>query len=440
MRFEFRFPDIGEGIHEGTVLEWRCSPGQEVEEGQTLALIETDKVVAEIPAPRSGRVESLEVGEGETIQVGQPLVTLETAGEEPSPAEVAVEEEKAGVVGRLEGSGGMVLPESFEGREAGLPEGSGNGRSRRIPDRAKASPVARRLASREGVDIETLRGSGPGGRVLKEDVLQAHGGDGGPGAGSHEAAGAGPRAGTASPASPAASQSAGAGRRQALSTFRRTVARNMEASWQIPAAVVHEQTAVDELVAAREALRQEPEGVAGLTYLPFFIKAAAFALGRFPLLNARFYADSQEVETLPEINIGFALDGPEGLVVPVIPQADRATLRGIQEQIDRRRREAREKTLGLSHLRGGTFTISNYGGIGGLYGRPLILPPQVALLGIGRLHQAPVVRSGAVVPGWLLPLSLVFDHRLIDGAYAVRFLRALTELLARPYRLIACLG
>jgi pyruvate dehydrogenase E2 component (dihydrolipoamide acetyltransferase) len=281
--------------------------------------------------------------------------------------------------------------------------------------------VARRLASIEGIDLGAVRGSGPSGRILKEDILgtiNSRGSDNGGSAG-----------GTGSPGESAP---------QTLSTLRRTVVRNLEASWRIPAAEIHDFAEVDELVAARSALNRDAEGSAHpkLSFLPFFIKAAAVNVKRFPLLNAWYDEQRQTVARKDVANISFALDTEEGLVVPVVAGADRLTLSEIQELIDKRRGEAASRALKIEDLRGGTFTVSNYGSIGGTYGRPMILPPQVAILGLGRIHEAPVAREGQLGVAKILPLSFVFDHRVCDGSYAVRFLNGFIELVTKPIRIL----
>ncbi len=421
MLFSFTLPDIGEGVHEATLLEWKCRPGERIDEGDILAVIETDKVTAELPSPRSGIVRELGVPEGGSLRVGEVLVRLEV---ESGPGQ-----ESASVVGRLESYSGEVLEASREGifdggREGAAAEEQGEKTAEKTSGKSgktAATPVARRLAARQGIEISTLKGSGPAGRVLKEDVLRE--------AGRHR--------GTAEGANGSRSRS----ERTELSTLRKTAVRNLEASRRIPAAVVHEFAVVNELVQTRRSLNAEGEQSDGprLSYLPFFIKAAALALRRYPLLNAWYDPQEMAVERRGEINIGFALDTEAGLVVPVIRAADRLTLPEIQGQIDLLRKEAARRELPLERLRGGTFTLSNYGSIGGTYGKPLILPPQVAILGTGRIHQAPVVREGSLEVGHVLPLSLVFDHRPLDGAYAAGFLRCFMDLVSRPVRFLAAL-
>jgi pyruvate dehydrogenase E2 component (dihydrolipoamide acetyltransferase) len=422
--YEFRFPDIGEGIHEGRVLQWMRHPGDRVSQGEVLALVETDKVVAEMPSPKDGVLRELAVEEGQDIQVGQVLARLELSTQPAGPVEPSSGGEggdPGAVVGRLEAGAGTVLPPSGE---AGRRLEEATGRRKAI-----ATPVARRLAAQLGVELASVQGSGPVGRVLKEDILAAVR------EGEEAARGRRPPEEGRAPDSGEPRRSSGI---VGLSTLRRTLARNMEESWKIPAAVVHELTEVDGLASLREELNREAEAAGGrrLSFLPFFIKVAALSLKRFPLLNSWYHPAQEAFETPEAINIGFALDSDAGLVVPVVRAADTLSLEEIQEQLDYRRDEAARRRLDPSALSEGTFTITNYGTFGGLFGRPLILPPQVAILGIGRIHEAPVVRDGAVAPGKLLPLSLVFDHRLIDGAYAARFIRLYMSLVHAPHRLL----
>lgn len=454
MIYEFRFPDIGEGVHEGIVLEWRRSPGDRVSQGDVLALVETDKVAAEIPSPADGTLVSRGVEEGATIEVGQVLASLEVA-EEPAagspapaaaqapeppaaaPAPLAVPAEAvpepagdagaragqpAAIVGRLEAGGGTVLPPSTEGRPSLAVVSPAAGEADR---KVKASPLARRLAAQKQIDLRRLRGTGPEGRVLKADILR-------------EAQAAEGRSAAAAEAVPEV------GRLTPLSQLRRTLARNMEKSWQIPAALVQDSTAVDELVRARELINAGSGGetqLAGirLTFLPFFLKAAALALGEFPLLNSLYYPEKESYLESREINVGIALDTPRGLLVPVIRGVERLSLTELQQRIDDLKRQAAEQTLQVAYLRGGTFTVTNYGSVGGSYGRPLIFPPQVAILGIGRIAEAPLAREGQLVSGRVLPLSLVFDHRVVDGVYAARFLSRFMRLVSEPYTLLAAL-
>lgn len=417
MRYDVILPDIGEGLAEARIVALNAAVGKPVAEGDPLLTVETDKVVTEIPSPKSGRLLRFSVKEGETVRVGATVAILETEGDRA-----------ASVVGELSTSG-TILPASVERVPVGELSGA----------KATASPVARKLASEMGVSLESLKGTGPGGRVLKEDVRRA--------------ADAPKRT-----VPPFAAE--GAPVRRKLSAVRKTIAARMELSRQIPAAAIHEALDADKLVALRGELG------AKVSYLSFFVKAVALALREYPLLNCFYDPGAEECEMHGEAHIGIAVDPSQGgqrsaepgragadhsqggqrsaeadagggLVVPVIHDAGDLSVPQTQAEVDRLAAKARSGQLDVSDLRGGTFTITNYGSFAGIYGQPLILPPQVAILGAGRIHPEPLVRDGAVVAAYVLPLSLVFDHRVVDGMYAARFLKRVMELLSAPLVLLA---
>jgi len=398
---EFRFPDIGEGLTEGRVVEVRVICGQRVRQGDALAVVETDKVVTEIPSPFDGEIVELPVTAGTVIRVGEIVALIRSAAAEAAP-EV---DHSASVVGKLDAAAGGLLPPSTEGLSpletaavavaAPAPPPlavNGNGAAA-----VRATPLARRIASDAGIDLSSVQGTGPGGRILKRDLPSA------PGAGAL---------------------------RQKLSTLRTAIAVAMEKSQAIPAAAVHDWTVVDELLKLRKAMNQGLKEKLGL--LAFFIKAAAEALRKFPLLNSIYFPEKREYESHATPNIGVAVDTDEGLVVPVIRDADGLTVSGIQAELTRLTDRARSRQLSLEEIRGGTFTISNFGSFSGVFGNPMILPPQVGILGVGRIHEMAVVKDGAVTAAPVLPLSLVVDHRLIDGVYACKFLARFMELISQP--------
>ena len=429
MLYDFKLPDIGEGVHEATILEWKRSVGDTVEEGDVLAVVETDKVVAEIPSPRDGVIRKLGAEPEQLIEVGEILAQIEISVQEGEGAPT----ESTSVVGTVESSSATLLGASTEGVTRGSSDGGAEARVGKASAgntelKLKATPVARHLAAKEGIELTSLQGSGPSGRILKEDILSKIKSRGN---GEH-------RSDTGGRAVQRAQSPMGETGPQELSTLRRTVVRNLEASWRIPAAEIHDFAIVDELVEARAALNHDAGNspLAKLSFLPFFIKAAAVSVKRYPLLNAWYDEEQQTIEAQDRANIGFALDTEQGLVVPVVEEADRLTLSEIQELINRRRSEAADRNLRIEQLRGGTFTISNYGSIGGTYARPMILPPQVAILGLGRIHQAPVAREGQLAVATILPLSFVFDHRICDGSYAVRFLNRFIDLVSKPIRIL----
>jgi pyruvate dehydrogenase E2 component (dihydrolipoamide acetyltransferase) len=422
--YEFRFPDIGEGLTEGTIVELKVAPGERVKPGQALAVVETDKVVTEMPSPVAGVVVEISLVKGQVVRVGEVVARIRT-GDAPAPAaspgapanaaratahavvpraETPITEHGS-VVGRLEtGSPGM-LPPSSEGYAAPARNG-GNGAAAATRS-VRASPVARKLAADAGLDLNRITGTGPGGRILKKDL-----------------------AGRASMVEGAPT---GANVKK-LSNLRLAIASAMEKSQAIPAAAVHDYTVIDELLQLRRDLNENTKDRVGL--LAFFVKAAAYALVDYPLLSSTYSPDRKEYESFPNPNIGIAVDTEDGLIVPVIRNPAGLSVPRLQAEIVRLTEKAKGRTLQIEEIRGGSFTVSNFGSFSGIFGNPMILPPQVGILGIGRVHQEPVVRDGAVVPGSILPLSLVVDHRLIDGVYACKFLSRFMELVSKPLRLL----
>jgi len=430
--YEFRFPDIGEGLTEGTVVELKVAPGQRVKAGDALAVVETDKVVTEMPSPVEGVVVEMSLVKGQVVRVGEIVARIRTgAAPAPSvapasaqalapaaalspaaaPARETHHGEAGTVVGRLDTGSGSVLPASSEGLATDS-QGRGNGGNGHRGG-VRASPVARKLAADAGIDLSQITGTGPGGRILKKDLATRNA----------------PRA------APSVTEPAANGMEvKKLSTLRLAIATAMEKSQAIPAAAVHDYTLVDDLLRLRRDMNESSREKVGL--LAFFVKAAARALQEYPLLSSTYSHDRKEYQTFPTPHIGVAVDTDEGLVVPVVKDSSTLSVARIHAEIARLTAKARQRTLLLEEIRGGSFTISNFGSFSGVYGNPMILPPQVGILGIGRVHQEPVVKDGAVVAASILPLSLVVDHRLIDGVYACKFLSRFMELVAKPLLLL----
>ncbi len=421
MRYIFKFPDIGEGLEEGTIVEWHVEKGQSVKMGDSLVTMETDKVVTAIPSPRDGVIAARFGKVGETIHVGAALVEIELAGgsgaEEPIQSE-AVEEEGAGVVGTLEVAGNsMVLSASKEG----VPEASDN--SARKTGKSLATPVARAMAKDLGIDINKVKGTGPGGRVTKDDIANF----GREGSSSIN---------LSSPAQPAATE------RQVdvepLSQIRKSIAKNMIQSKHNAAHMtVFEEVEISVLDQVRKRYKElyAAEGVK-LTYLAFIVKAVALSLKKFRALNAEMDWDGGNMLYKKYYNIGIAIDTEKGLVVPVIRNADKLSIKEIAVAIDAVSNKAREGKLTLDDMKDGTFTITSYGSIGGLFAVPVINYPQAAILGVGRISKQPVVKGESVVPGLVLPLSLSVDHRIADGGETARFVNSVMGYLADPVSLV----
>lgn len=421
MRYIFKFPDIGEGLEEGTIVEWHVEKGQSVKMGDSLVTMETDKVVTAIPSPRDGVIAARFGKVGETIHVGAALVEIELAGgsgaEEPIQSE-AVEEEGAGVVGTLEVAGNsMVLSASKEG----VPEASDN--SARKTGKTLATPVARAMAKDLGIDINKVKGTGPGGRVTKDDIANF----GREGSSSIN---------LSSPAQPAATE------RQVdvepLSQIRKSIAKNMIQSKHNAAHMtVFEEVEISVLDQVRKRYKElyAAEGVK-LTYLAFIVKAVALSLKKFRALNAEMDWDGGNMLYKKYYNIGIAIDTEKGLVVPVIRNADKLSIKEIAVAIDAVSNRAREGKLTMDDMKDGTFTITSYGSIGGLFAVPVINYPQAAILGVGRISKQPVVKGESVVPGLVLPLSLSVDHRIADGGETARFVNSVMGYLADPVSLV----
>lgn len=427
MKYIFAFPDIGEGIHEGRIVKWYVAKGQAVRSGDALVKMETDKVVTDIPSPRDGTIVARHGGEGDVVNVGDALVEIEMIGdasdEVASTTSVAVVEEKGfGVVGSLEVAGDAAyLPAGEEGRS--VPDSDVE---RRPARKVLATPVARAMAKEYGLDIGLITGTGPAGRVMKSDIQKA------------AETGQSSRAESRPSTQKVELQTGPDVTIEPLSQIRKAIARNMTRSKQNAAHMtVFEQVEVDGLVALRKRLN-EVIGEKGqrLTYLPFILKAVASSLARHPSLNAQMDLERDQMVYHHVFNINIAVDTPDGLVVPVVRDVNKKGLVQLAAEIADLSARAQARSLQMSDYQGGTFTVTNYGAIGGTYGVPVINYPQAAILGVGRIMKSPVVRNDQLAIGQLLPLSLSVDHRMVDGAESARFVRDIMDILAEPERLM----
>jgi len=427
------FADIGEGIHEGVLRQWSVQPGDAVKEGQTLYIIETDKVTAEIPSPVDGTVSALLARVGDTVPVGAALLRIDDGSGEAAPTpeaapavttETVEEQGSTSVVGQLVVSSEVIAPSAETLPESGAPEA---GR------KVLATPVARKMARDLGVDINTLTGTGPAGRIMKEDIRRA-------------AAVLQPGAPlAAAPAAPAVQASVqapapapSAGEAVPLSMLRKTIARNMVLSkTTIPHAAAMDELDVTELAALRESMKEtaKAEGVP-LTFMGFILKAVAIALKAHPKLNASLSPDGEQLLLHGAVNLGIAVDTPEGLMVPVIHDADKRGILELAAETARLAESCRSRTVKLPELQGGTFSITNYGSGGTLFGLPVIKSPEAAILGVGTITKKPVVREGEIVIRDMLMLTLCFDHRIVDGGDAARFMNDVKRLLTQPLLLL----
>lgn len=425
MRYIFKFPDIGEGLEEGTINQWYVKKGQEVEVGDPLCNMETDKVATDIPSPKAGVIVALFGKEGETINVGDPLVEIELEGEagaetaeEQTKVEPIDEGEGAGVVGTLEVAGNdAYLPASDEGN-------SETDIKQTKPERKSlATPVARAYAKELGIDINQVKGSGPAGRVMKKDILEF----------------------SQNKTSPAVSSPAKQQEVQKqlvdvepLSQIRKTIAKNMiESKHNAAHMTIFDETEISELVTLRARFKDRfAERGTKLSYMPFILKAVALALKKFRSLNAQMDIANNQMLYKNYYNIGIAVDTEYGLVVPVIRDVDKLSIFELAEKVNELAVKARDRGLTMEDMSDGTFTITNYGAIGGMFGVPVINYPQTGILGIGRLLKKPVVKNDEIVVGSVLPLSLSVDHRIVDGGDTARFVNQVMEYLSDPATLI----
>ncbi|HEX2058935.1 MAG TPA: dihydrolipoamide acetyltransferase family protein [Actinomycetota bacterium] len=382
---DFKLPDLGEGVTEAEVDRWLVQEGDVVGEDDPLVELITDKATAEIPSPYEGVVSRIHVKAGEVVPVGTVLITI-------------------GEAAPVDGSSTAPPPPPPPPVEAAPPEVSSSNGS------VKAMPPVRKLARDLGVDITQVRGTGPGGRVLREDVEAAAGGR----------------------TAPEPVRTTG-GRREPLRGVRRLIAERMsEAHRTVPPVTHVEECDVTELDATRRLVNERNPDKLKLTYMPFVVKAVVAGLKQYPALNASLDEDAGEIVYHDRYDVGIAVDTPAGLVVPVVRDADRKRLREIAEDVDRLARGAREGTLKSDELKGGTFTISSPGPFGGLMATPIVFHPQSAILGVHRAQERPVVRDGQIVIRQMMNLSITFDHRILDGMTAAKFVLDVAKLLEHP--------
>jgi len=426
MHYIFKFPDIGEGITEGRIIKWYVNEGQAVESGEPIVNMETDKVVTDIPSPKAGTVVSLFGQEGEIVKVDDPLIELEIAGiqgddaqeiakDEPQKAsEATVDEKGFGVVGTLDVAGDAALLPSTD-------EGLAEKPASKIVSRKKvlATPVARALARDLGIDINLINGTGPVGRVMKSDIKQY-------------------KQKVKLPEPDKLRIEQNLIEYQELTQIRKTIAQNMVQSKQnAPHMTVIDEVEISKLIEIRDRYKQEfREKGTSLSYLGFFMKVVAGALEKHPALNSEFDQENNRIAFKKYYNIGIAVDTPDGLVVPVVKNVNQISFLELSEKINDIITRARDRKLTLDDFKDGTFTITNYGSLGGTFGVPVINYPQAAILGIGRIISKPIAENDSIVIGKILPLSMSVDHRIVDGGEAVRFLNQIMTYLNDPISLL----
>jgi len=429
----FILPDLGEGVHEAELIAWKVAVGDTVEEHQTLAEMETDKALVEVPSPRAGVIASLNGKEGDILNVGAVLVTYEgsNALDERSESQDSIPGESRDSDQEDHEDAGTVV-----GSVSSEPIMPGQG------GKALATPAVRRLARDMGVNIDTVRGTGLAGRVTEKDVRAAtpstvHARDERSESRDFPAPAPAPAPKpTHTPPPTVPAPSAGQTQRIPFRGARRTIAARLRQSMDT---AVHF-TVMDEAdVSALDTLRKQTAAASGekISFLPFVISAMCHAVKSFPALNATVDEDAQEICRHPSVHMGIATDTEHGLSVPVIPDADALGVIEIARHVTDLAQMTRNRSITRDRLMGSTITISNVGSYAGRFATPVINIPEVAILAVGRVREGVVVRDGGIHIGKLMPLSLACDHRVVDGAEAARCLAHIITLLQSPEQLLA---
>jgi pyruvate/2-oxoglutarate dehydrogenase complex dihydrolipoamide acyltransferase (E2) component len=460
MAIDLKVPDLGENVESGDIVNVLVKEGDQIQADQSVMEIETGKAVVELPCPYSGRVIKVHVRKGSKVKVGDSLLTLEGTNSTPaakpkSPAAGAAkpapqapakqevseaeqsleprEDLEAEVAQKLDGAKSKPKPAAKSKRAETAPEPSAPAEKPAAGKTPPAGPATRRLARELGVDLASVAGTGPHGRITEEDIKAA--------VREHAAAPSRPASvpAAALPEGVDEKDSWGAVRRTKMSAIRKTIAVNMaRSSSTIPHVTNFDDADITELERIRKGGLSDYVGTdIKLTMMAFVMKAVAQALKLHPVVNASIDMDNEQIIYKQYVNIGVAVDTERGLVVPMIRDVDRMSIPRIAQALSTVAEQARKASFTLNDLKGGTFTISNLGAVGGIYSTPIINMPDVAVLLVGRSRKMPVVVEGDKIEiRLMMPLSLSYDHRIVDGAAAARFLNEVINYLKVPGRLL----
>jgi pyruvate dehydrogenase E2 component (dihydrolipoamide acetyltransferase) len=456
MAFEFRLPDIGEGVAEGEVVQWFVQEGGSVQEDAPLVSVLTDKANVEIPSPKSGRVAKIHAAVGEKVKVGGLLVTIETDGEppggaSPTPVPAAPSEAKpTGPPAATSAPPGAPVPpaastpRAMPASAAAPTSGAAAAEPPPTPDaRVAASPYLRRLANERGIDLAKVRGTGPGGRITEADLTAV------PGRAPSPSVPSGPRTPAApavssppSPTSPAGPRvpDSEVSERIPVRGLRRVIAEHMVEATHRPAPFTYvEEVDMTELVLLRDKMAKhvERQGTR-LSYLPFIVKGVVAGLKAHPRMNATMDDERNELVVRSVYHIGIATAAPDGLLVPVVRNADQKSLNEIAREIQDLAERGRAGKLTREELTGSTFTITSLGALGGVLATPILNYPEVGILGVHKIVRRPVYKAdGALGPADLMNLSVTLDHRVLDGIVGAQFLATVKSYLEDPHQLFA---
>jgi 2-oxoglutarate dehydrogenase E2 component (dihydrolipoamide succinyltransferase) len=421
-------PTLGESITEATLGQWIKKPGEPVKADEPIASLETDKVSVEVPSPVAGTMGDYLVKEGDTVAVGALIARIVEGGAAPAPQNGAKAEPAADLAHVVNPGGPGENPALAEDAHAPMP---GQGHDSSSDMGLRLSPAVRRVVLEHGIDPSRIKGTGKDGRLTKDDVLAAAK------AAPPAPAPAAPSTAAQTPVAAPAPQGERREERVRMTRLRQTIARRLKEA-QNTAALLTTFNDVDmsEVIAARNKYKDLFEKKHGirLGFMGFFVKAAALAARDIPAVNA--YIEGDEIVYHDYLDVSVAVSAPNGLVVPVIRNADKLSFAEIEKTIADFGRRAKDGTLKMEEMQGGTFTISNGGVFGSLLSTPIINPPQSAVLGMHRIEERPVVKDGQIVARPMMYLALSYDHRLVDGREAVTFLVRMKEAIEDPTRLL----
>ncbi|HLR80344.1 MAG TPA: dihydrolipoamide acetyltransferase family protein [Bacillota bacterium] len=422
MAFEFKLPDIGEGIHEGEIVKWFVKEGDEIEEDDTLCEVQNDKAVVEIPSPVTGTVEKIHVDEGSVAIVGDTLISIDAEGyeadEDESVEQEASEETEVATEPATDKRGTaektVAHPERDEAHDERL---------------VIAMPSVRKYARENDVNIRDVKGTGKNGRVLKEDIDRYLSGEQ-----ENQVDSTSEDIEHKEVATAKLSEGEYVETREQISGIRKVIAEAMvHSKTTAPHVTLMDDVDVTELVAHRQRFKSiAAEQNIKLTYLPYVVKALVSALKKYPILNAAVDDETNEIIHKHYYNVGIAADTDRGLLVPVVNHADRKSIFEISQEINQLAERARNGKITSEEMKGASSTITNIGSAGGQWFTPVLNYPEAAILGIGRIAEKPIVRNGEIVIAPVLALSLSFDHRIVDGATAQLALNQIKRLLNDP--------
>ncbi|PRO64772.1 dihydrolipoamide acetyltransferase family protein [Alkalicoccus urumqiensis] len=431
MAYEFKLPDIGEGIHEGEIVKWEVKEGDEVQEDDILCEVQNDKAVVEIPSPVEGKVQKIHVDEGTVTTVGEVIITFETDAVPPEEDEDEDEDDSSKEEEAAEESAEETDTKKEDSESTEAPAAKEDDGSRVI-----AMPSVRKYAREKDVNIRQVQGSGKNGRVLREDIdAFASGEQSAPAASEAKEESAGKEAASVPSYQPAEGEME---TREKMSGMRKAISKAMvNSKHTAPHVTLMDEIDVSALVDHRKQFKPvaEEKGIK-LTYLPYVVKALTSAVREFPMMNTSLDDASEEIVHKHYYNIGIAADTEKGLLVPVVKNTDRKSIFKISDEINELAGKARDGKLASEEMKGASITITNIGSAGGQWFTPVINHPEVAILGLGRIAEKAIVKDGEVVVAPVLALSLSFDHRIIDGATAQYAMNHIKRLLNDPQLLV----